>query len=180
MELNNESTTVFRHNFSDSTMKILYNFAKLHQYDVRADYKESWKQWTEENNNIIFEEQKRLKENGFNGDIYDKMYKSARYYFRKKKDFGERKRENVERKKYIALDNELLEKMDIHMERYCHGEKPAICFEMFCIMFEEDINNEERRLCEDYNISTGDFSKKIKKTYKNRHFQNISRKNNKY
>ena len=27
-----------------------------------------------------------LKESGFEGDVYDKMYKSARYYYKKRQD----------------------------------------------------------------------------------------------
>lgn len=175
----NSSSKIFRHNFSDTIMKHLYEFSKMHQYDSRPDYKEAWGTWTDENNTLICEEQKRLKENGFEGDIYDKMYKSARYYFRKKKDFGERKKELVERKKYVALDNEILEKMDIHMERHCYEEKPALCFEAFCIMYENEIDAEETRLYEEHNMDKDEFLKKLKKTYKNRYFQNISKKNNK-
>ena len=173
---NNHSPVVFRHNFSENIMKHLYDFAKIHQYDSRADYKDAWSEWTDQHNIDICNEHKRLKENGFNGDIYDKMYKSARYYFRKKKDYGERKKELTNRKNYVALDNEFLQKMDIHMERHCQGEKPSIAFESFCIMYEEDIDAEERRMEEDYKMGKEEFLKKIKKTYKNRHFQNISKK----
>ena len=166
----NSSCKVFRHNFSETIMQHLYEFSKMHQYDSRADYKEAWEAWTDENNTLICNEQKRLKENGFEGDIYDKMYKSARYYFRKKKDFGERKKELVERKKYVALDNEMLEKMDIHMERHGAELKPSLCFESFCIMCEEEIDAEERRLYDEHNMDKGEFLKKLKKTYKNRCF----------
>lgn len=180
-------TTTFRHNFSESIMKSLYGFAKMHQYDARNDYKDAWKDWTENNEVVIQEEKARLKGNGFTGDFQDKMYKSGRYYFRNKKDFGERKKESVVRKQYIALDNDLIEIMDNHIMRYGYGQgqgqvqgqgqihwdalKPAICFEEFCIRHEEVINEEEKRLFEEYGVAQEAYSKKIKKTYKNRYFQ---------
>jgi hypothetical protein len=173
-----QQTTIFRHNFSEDIMKCLYDFSKIHQYDARSDYKEAWGVWIEIHKDMVSLEERRLKENGFEGDVYDKMYKSARYYFRKKKDFGERKKEQSTRKKYVALDHMFLEKMDTHMLRHCLGEKPALCFEMFCIMHEMDIYEEEDRVCHDYGIIKEDFMKKIKKTYKNRYFQNISKKHN--
>lgn len=167
---------VFRHNFSESIMKCLYDFSKIHQYDARSDYKEAWNVWTENHREEIGVEEQRLKKNGFHGDVCDKMYKSARYYFRKKKDFGERKKESSIRKQYVALDNMFLEKMDSHMTRHSCGEKPAICFEMFCIMYENDIYEEETRMSEEYNMDKTEFLKKIKKTYKNRYFQNVNKK----
>ena len=182
-------TNTFRHNFSESIMKSLYGFAKMHQYDARNDYKDAWKDWTESNEVAIQEEKARLKGNGFTGDFQDKMYKSGRYYFRNKKDFGERKKESVVRKQYIALDNDLIEIMDNHIMRYGYGQgqgqgqvqgqgqihwdglKPAICFEEFCIRHEEVIDEEEKRLFEEYGVAQEAYSKKIKKTYKNRYFQ---------
>ena len=162
----------FRHNFSESIMKALYGFAKMHQYDARNDYKDAWKDWTESNEPVIREEEERLKGNGFTGDFQDKMYKSGRYYFRIKKDFGERKKELSVRKQYIALDNDLIEIMDNHILRHGHGLKPAICFEEFCIRHEEEIDAEEKRLFEEYDLVQDAYSKKIKKTYKNRCYQN--------
>jgi len=169
----------FRHNFSESIMKALYGFAKMHQYDARNDYKDAWKDWTENNEQVIREEEERLKGNGFTGDFQDKMYKSGRYYFRKKKDFGERKKESRVRRQYIALDNELIDKMDTHIARNERGLKPAICFETFCMIYEEDINMEEERLFEEYNLLPDTYSKKLKKTYKNRYFQNKNKNKNK-
>lgn len=176
MEESVSRPVIFRHNFSESIMKGLYDFSKIHQYDVRSDYKEAWNVWTENHREEIGAEEQRLKENGFDGDVCDKMYKSARYYFRKKKDFGERKKESSIRKQYIALDNMFLEKMDCHMTRHSCGEKPALCFEMFCIMYENDIYEEENRMSEEYNMDKTEFLKKIKKTYKNRYFQNMNKK----
>ena len=58
----------------------------MHQYDDRHTYKSEWTKWTqqEENTQAIDVEKRRLQENGYIGDIEDKMFKAGRYYFRKK------------------------------------------------------------------------------------------------
>jgi len=61
-------------------------FSKVHQYDDRHAYKSEWTKWTqqEEIAQAIDVEKRRLQENGYKGDIEDKMFKAGRYYFRKK------------------------------------------------------------------------------------------------
>jgi hypothetical protein len=76
---------IFRFKFTEAFMEDLYKFSKIHQYDHRKDFKEAWTIWIEENNDIIDEEVERLLALGYDGDILDKMFKSARYYFRKKR-----------------------------------------------------------------------------------------------
>ena len=165
-----ESSNTFRHNFTPIFTSLLYEFAKIHQHDNRKDYKEAWKLWLENNENSVSQETNRLKSNGYNGNIQDKMYKSARYYFRKKQDHGERKKETKIRKQYISLDHEFLTCMDDHIKRSERSCKPSLSFEMFCIMYENEINEEQARLIDEYNIDVEQYNKKIKKTYKNRHF----------
>ena len=75
---------IYRFKFTEEFMEVLYEFSKIHQYDERKDFKEAWKIWVEENETIINQETTRLNDLGYKGDILDKMFKSARYYFRKK------------------------------------------------------------------------------------------------
>ena len=86
-ELNRYSPQIFRFKFNQDTINILTYFAKLHQYDSRNDYKEAWKVWYKSNNDILQKEADRITELGYTGNIEDKMYKAARYYFRKKKTY---------------------------------------------------------------------------------------------
>ena len=76
--------TIFRHKFSDEFTVSLSKFAKIHQYDHRSDFKEAWATWTDDNEDLVATETRRLTNNGYEGDILDKMCKSARYYYRKK------------------------------------------------------------------------------------------------
>jgi hypothetical protein len=80
------SIKTYRHEFSKEFMLELSRFSKVHQYDDRHAYKSEWQKWI--NQETIAQamdfEKRRLQENGYIGDIDDKMFKAGRYYFRKK------------------------------------------------------------------------------------------------
>ena len=75
---------VYRFQFSTVVVQTMTIFARIHQYDDRGTYKEAWDNWVQENSNLIRQEKNRLEKLGYQGDILDKLYKSGRYYFRKK------------------------------------------------------------------------------------------------
>lgn len=83
---NNKNIKTFRHEFSKAFIGQLSQFSKVHQYDDRHTYKSEWTKWTqrEEISQAIETERRRLHENGYTGDVNDKMFKAGRYYFRKK------------------------------------------------------------------------------------------------
>jgi hypothetical protein len=76
----------YRHEFSKDFMAELSRFSKVHQYDDRQTYKSEWQKWTSQDEiaEAMEVERRRLQENGYTGDIDDKMFKAGRYYFRKK------------------------------------------------------------------------------------------------
>jgi hypothetical protein len=162
---------IFRFKFTQDFMDLLFEFSKVHQYDNRKDFKEAWKTWTDENKEVIAEETDRLNTMGYRGDAIDKMFKSARYYFRNKTTD---KKKPKERRDYICVGKDLLESMDAHIQRCIENAdyKPSIAFLNFC-------NDPENKLVlqreilhfHEMNIHNVDFIQdKIKKTYKNRYF----------
>jgi len=159
---------IFRYKFDNNVNEDMNCFAKLHEYDDRKTFKEAWEKWTNENMSIIMRETQRLNELGYKGNIIDKMYKSVRYYYRKKSNH---KTEPKKRKKYISVDKELLEVMDEHIKKLINVS-PAERFDDFCKNNTEIIMTEIKRLLEN-DMSSNDIKNKIKKTYKNRHFQLI-------
>ena len=82
----NNNIKTYRHEFSKEFMADLSTFAKVHQFDDRHAYKSEWAKWTQQDNiaQAMDVEKRRLEENGYKGDIQDKMFKAGRYYFRKK------------------------------------------------------------------------------------------------
>jgi hypothetical protein len=169
MNENTFPTVIFRFKFTEDFMEELYKFSKIHQYDARKDFKDAWKIWTEENEDIINMEIRRLTILGYEGDILDKMFKSARYYFRKKS--SEIKAPKT-RRQYISVNKELLNAMDIHIEEnvYNSDYQPKTGFVQFCKSNEklilETITNIYKQ-----NITNSELIEdKLKKTYKNRYF----------
>jgi len=82
----NNGIKTYRHEFNKEFMSALSAFSKVHQYDDRHAYKSEWAKWTQQEYiaQAIDMEKRRLQENGYIGDIDDKMFKAGRYYFRKK------------------------------------------------------------------------------------------------
>lgn len=157
--------TIFRHKFSDEFAASLYQFAKIHQYDHRTDFKEAWTTWTDDNEDLVATETRRLTNNGYEGDIPDKMFKSARYYYRKK---STEKKTPKERREYTSVSKELLDAIDAHVRHFVG--KPSDGFADFCNSHKDLLKSEIR------SMDTRDpeqIREKIKKTYKNRHFISI-------
>jgi len=165
--------SIYRYKFSEDFTTELYNFAKLHQYDDRKVFKDQWTIWKEENEEIFNVEVERLQTLNYKGDIEDKMFKSARYYFRKKQTS---KQEPKERKFYVSVQKELLESIDKHILTFVKENKlkPSIGFIHFCENNKEELKNEIVRLvtCD---MNNSEILTKVKKTYKNRYFMLIKK-----
>jgi hypothetical protein len=160
---------IYRFKFTDDFMDVLHIFAKVHQYDHRKVFKEAWELWLEENDTIVSAEVQRLTELNYNGDIIDKMFKSARYYFRKK---STEKKEPLERRSYISGDKELIDAMDMHILENIEqaNYKPSDGFDDFCKTNIDLLQKEVNYLCRCGMKNSNEMKEKIKKTYKNRYF----------
>ena len=168
------NVNIYRYKFTTEFMQELFKFSKIHQYDHRKDFKEAWETWTESNDNIIAEEVRRLENLGYDGDIIDKMFKSARYYFRKK---STEKKEPAKRRVYVSSQKDLLDAMDEHIKSNINSEnyKPSEGFEQFCKENVDLLKEEIAVLCRAGITNTDAVKSKIKKTYKNRYFIAINK-----
>ena len=149
---------IFRYKFSEEFTKPLYQFSKIHQYDHRKD-----------NEDLVNKEIIRLTELDYKGDIIDKMFKSARYYFRKK---STDKKEPQKRRVYVGIQSELLAAMDTHIisNKKNQEYKPSNGFDDFCKQYIDLLKIEVTNLCKSGIKDPEDIKNKIKKTYKNRYF----------
>lgn len=172
--INENNVNIFRYKFTNEFTDELFKFSKVHQYDHRKDFKEAWNSWIEENDELVKEEVRRLDNLGYDGDIMDKMYKSARYYFRKK---STEKKEPVKRRIYIGSQKELLEAMDEHIKTNIKNEhfKPSDSFDEFCKKNVDLLKIEVNQLCRSGITDSVIIKNKIKKTYKNRYFLVINK-----
>jgi hypothetical protein len=181
------SLSIHRFKFTDEIVDMINEFAKVHQYDERKTYKETWKVWFNNNKDVLDKELDRLMRIGYSGDVEDKMFKAGRYYFRKKKVIENVINENVintdtkqlvkKRRDYITMDNSVIVAMDQHIKLSFNTNTnkkkkltPASGFDNFCKTHIAVLQEEIKRLCNLNTINSEDLSIKIKKTYKNRYF----------
>ena len=160
---------IYRYKFTSEFMHDLFIFSKIHQYDHRSDFKEAWEQWTEDNENIVSAEVNRLNDLGYEGNIIDKMYKSARYYFRKK---GTEKKPPALRRDYISVKKDLITAMYQHIRAEIRREdyKPSDAFDEFCNSNIDVLKENIAIICKNGLTDAVEIKNKIKKTYKNRYF----------
>jgi len=173
-DITNIPIEIYRYKFNNDFTNELFKFSKVHQYDHRKDFKEAWEVWMADNENIVDEEVRRLTNLGYEGDIIDKMFKSARYYFRKK---STEKKAPVKRRIYVGSQKDLLEAMDEHIKsNILSGDfKPSDGFDEFCKKNVDILKEQINILCQSGLTDSNEIKAKIKKTYKNRYFLIISK-----
>jgi len=177
---------IYRFKLSDEIISMLMAFAKLHQFDDRVSFKEAWVIWIKLYREEIEIERNRLLSLGYTDNVESKLFKSTRYYFRKKLSVqiqhdvvndahvtGDVFEPTIKKKNYVALDIGILEVIDLHIKRigednnyspaegwenFCEGNKIIVAVEITRIMREADLTK---------NIAMA----KVKKAYKNKYFQ---------
>ena len=169
-DVNNDiNKNIYRYKFTDDFTTELFKFSKVHQYDHRKDFKEAWEIWMEDNDEIVNDEVRRLTNLNYGGDIIDKMFKSARYYFRKK---STEKKAPLERRDYVGTQKDMLDAMDSHIKSKINDDnyKPSDGFDEFCKSNLELLKEEISNLCKNGFTDSNEIKQKIKKTNKNRYF----------
>jgi hypothetical protein len=172
--IDDNNINIYRYKFTNEFTDELFKFSKIHQYDHRKDFKEAWEIWIEDNSELVDGEVRRLNELDYKGDVIDKMFKSARYYFRKK---STEKKEPTKRRIYVGSQKDLLEEMDEHIKsNISSGDfKPSDGFDKFCKQNVNLLKEQVTMLFRSGITDPNEIKAKIKKTYKNRYFLIISK-----
>jgi hypothetical protein len=169
------SAKIYRFKFSNGFLEHLKEFTRIHKFDDAKIFKEHFDEWKEENNEIINRETNYMRNMGYEGDVINKMYKSARYYFKNKSNV---KTKPKKRRQYVGIDITLKDKMDEFIQEKIDDKqkcpKPADAYTEF-------IENEkhkimlitERTRLMSFGMEEEDVNKKFKKTFKNRYFLNL-------
>ncbi len=169
--------TTLHFNFSDHVIHHLSHFAELHKHDDRKTFKAQWEKWiqTPDISKMIQTEIEYQYQRGFTSDVLDKMFKSVRYYFRKK---SPKLNEKTQRKQYITLSSIFLETIDKHaieiIKSYSVIDNnivvanisPANAYANFCETHQTIIYEQIKYLVN--MLTYDDICEKMKKTYKNR------------
>jgi hypothetical protein len=165
------TTNIFRYKLDATLLDIIIEFAQVHKHDDSSQFREEWDNFSVNNKIVIDREKRRLTGIGYTGDMDDKMYKSARYYFKnkvEKEETGTKKR-----RKYVTLDKCFLSDMDRHIYQVAFKQdmKPAHAYNNFISdeIYSSKLDTVVQELL-DREWKECDANVKIKKTYKNRYF----------
>ena len=154
-----DAKKILRYKYSPHMVEQLERFGRKYQH---ASSKEI-------NHDEVVTETERLVALGCdNTNMEEKMFRSARYYFRKK---GTEKKEPSKRKKYVSVPRLALTEMDNHIVTCITNDwyTPASGYEDFATRYEEVVTACKLHL-ESTGMEPAAIQAKIKKTYKNRYF----------
>ena len=79
VDLSNVKVPVFRFKLATTVFDNIREFARIHQHEDRVTFKDSWKTWCDNNKTMIDDETKRLSDIGFDNNINDKLFRTAKY-----------------------------------------------------------------------------------------------------
>jgi hypothetical protein len=164
------ASNIFRYKFDSPIVNLINEFSTTHKYDEAGQFREEWDEFIKDNKASIDREKQRLTNVGYTGDINNKMYKSARYYFKNK---STEKKETKQRRKYVTLDKVFLADMDRHISTVAFEQdmKPSHAYNNFVsdASYSEKLDDVMQKLLdEDWKEPAAES--KLKKTYKNRYF----------
>jgi hypothetical protein len=179
-ETQQQQRVFFRFEFTEEFKTKLENFAREHENKDRKTYKKEWESWCKIHETDIKDENHRLVELGFTGDVYDKMFMSVRYYFRKKIQKvdncsqPEPEPETKKRRKYSYLDKNMFEIIQNYIESLQETLSPSKAFTLFIENNKEPIlsNMNDTETTNREHIKT--HVDKIKKTFKNLYYKKFA------
>ena len=164
------NSDIYRYKFSSNVLNDIQEFTNVHKYDEPDIFREHWEMWAKENIDIIRREKVILNDAGYDGNVEEKMYKSARYYFKNK---SKKKKDAKKRRQYIHFNKSFLGDMDEHIVKIAFSEKmkPSTAYNNFTSI--QEYSNKIDTIVDDFqkiDWKVVDILNKIKKTYKNRYF----------
>ena len=126
---------IYRFKLSSQLSAIIERFAIIHRDDDTDDFKESWERFCSENKTMLDSECERLSRVGCKQDFQSKIYTSARYYYKNKKNedlvvscVSKKQRE------YKKTDGEKLVSLDLFIKQYFVNntdDKPETLYNQF-------------------------------------------------
>ena len=179
--------TKFRYDFSSEVGDLLAKFSDDHETEKYKIFQSSWNSWinTDEVREILTKECNHLQKEGYIGDVWDKMYKSARYYYKKRGQINkEDKNTRTERSPKIKFSANYLKQVNESILSQLNKNitdnniinlSNTEAFNEFCKSNKTEIVEELRLVKDQHGEIPKDIIKKMKKVFKN-HFYN-NRKN---
>lgn len=166
----------YRFDFTKDVAGLMYSFTKEHRDETAKNFRANWNEWInrEEIKRILTTECELLLNQGFKGDAWDKMYKSARYYYKKQPSDTASKHQAKQKgtKHTNRFSLNFLQMIDTNISKHMQDDKPQIeLFNEFCETMSEEIIYELRVIKTEMGEIPEDIKEKLKKTYKNRFYK---------
>ena len=94
---------IYRYKLDLEIIEIISVFGKMYEDLPNKEFKERWKELLTDKKEVFDKEKRRLMNLGYTDNIDDKLYKSCRYYYRKKEPIEKKKR-----RPYTSCSSEFL------------------------------------------------------------------------
>lgn len=165
------SQTTYRFKFNKELLDSIKEFSKLHSNDNCDDFLDAFHLWKRVNNEIISLEEKRILDLGFNGNIEEKIYKSARYYFKNKKNTTYKLNKQL-KTNYIPRNPVFFKMMETYINK--NPIKASLLYKEFINETDtyilSEINTEIVRL-KTFELNQTECLQKIKKMFNNAYYK---------
>lgn len=158
----------FRFVYSPEIESMLRTFAKEHEEEERKQFKQSWQVFVEENKPLLEKEAERITKEGYDKDVYAKMFHTIKYYYVKKSkkqkqqeeceetgDSGKERTYNKLGKEWIGNIVHFI-KDDLEMYKGTKEMKPEYSF---------------NRFLEKHTLGCKEFELRVKKSYKTQYYK---------
>lgn len=178
----------YRFDFTENAKRMLVDFANRNKNAKRKEFLEAWVKWSseEEIKGKLDQERVWMESQGFTGDVLDKMFKSVRYYHKKRPiSSDEEEVKEVPRGGHNnRFSREFLSEMDDYIQKQIeniknlHKEKDkwvntlsqAVAYSEYCIANQKSILAEFVLIKTKRGEVTNKMVETLKKTYKNRFY----------
>ena len=177
----------YRFDFTEKVKLMLADFANMNKNTTRKEFTEAWSAWLshETIKNLLCSERIRMESEGFEGDVLDKMFKSARYYHKKRDtNINPQERSNPGIKCKNRFSRGFLSEMDEYIQmqlmdinnvvknngKMMNTLSQAEAYNIYCNGNRDQILSEFMLIKNQRGELTMDMVEKLKKTYKNRFY----------
>jgi len=168
----------YRFKFTQEFDSALAAFSTPFKYNNdRKEFKDAFQRWAAQHEESVSNETSRLKDLKYEGDILNKMFVSARYYYRKR---SSTRSDPKKRRCYKAVGSSLIQAIDNHITLQLKKEqttyyKPSEAFRDFYLRNSSVI---EEELARQGIVESTDKETRIKKAFKNRCYLHLNLKGN--
>lgn len=176
----------FRFDFSHKVKLMLADFANMNMGVSRKEFTDAWFKWVGHTTikTILTSETNQMESDGFDGDVLDKMFKSVRYYHRKRESVKNESTSQSTGKHQNRFSREFLKQMDNYIQSQIddlknvnttHGKEvntlaQSVAYIQYCEVNQNNILSEFRSIKQQRGKLSDMMADKLKKTYKNRFY----------